>query len=290
MNYEQLKTDYERDGYLVIEDFVPHELLARLSRVTGNYIKEAKSGSTADNPLIDVIFSNGDNKPELRRIIDPERVAPVYDEIMRLPPLIELVSVLVGGAVRFDHAKLNNKPPSGGGKILWHQDYAFYPQTNDDMLAVGVMIEDCTELNGTMLVIPGSHKFPVFDHHQDGEFVGGIDQKKLNGYIDNPVMLTGRAGSITVHHARLLHCSSTNKTDKDRPFLVLNYFAADAFPVFFGYDWQEFNSRLLLGDIVHTPRYTPVECKVPLPAPQTSGEYDRYISGSIYDLQDRIVN
>ena len=57
------------------------------------------------------------------------------------------VAELLDGTVRFDHGKLNFKPPSGGGALDWHQDYPFYPNTNTDMLAVGIMIEDCTPEN-----------------------------------------------------------------------------------------------------------------------------------------------
>ena len=283
LDYSQMKQDYDQNGYLLLENFIPDDLLSRLSKVTQDFIDSACSGSTS-NPSLDVISENGKG-PGLRRIADPEKVHPVYDEAMRYPPLVELVAELLGGTVRFDHAKLNNKPPTGGGGILWHQDFAFYPQTNDDMLAIGVMIEDCTEENGAMMVVPGSHKLPMFDHHQDGKFVGGVNPASFNGLADNPVLLTGPAGSVSVHHCRLLHSSKTNQSDKDRPFLVLNYFAADAFPVFFSYDWDEFNSRLLVGNPVYSPRYRPVECKVPLPA-KISG--DEYITASLFDLQKEL--
>ena len=47
----------------------------------------------------------------------------------------------------------------------WHQDWAFYPHTNDDILAVGVMLDDTTVENGAMYVLLGTHKGPTFDRH-----------------------------------------------------------------------------------------------------------------------------
>ena len=35
------------------------------------------------------------------------------------------------------------KAPEYGSPVEWHQDWAFYPHTNDDLLAVGVMLDDC---------------------------------------------------------------------------------------------------------------------------------------------------
>ena len=38
--------------------------------------------------------------------------------------------------------------------------FAFYPHTNDDLLAVGVALDDCTLENGCLLMLPGSHRGP----------------------------------------------------------------------------------------------------------------------------------
>ena len=43
------------------------------------------------------------------------------------------------------------------------------------MLAVGVMLNDCTLENGPLLVVPGSHTGPIWDHHADGYFCGAVD-------------------------------------------------------------------------------------------------------------------
>ena len=283
MNFEKLKSDYERDGYLLISDFVDSNLLQALSDTTTDYLERATQGEL-NGGQFDTIQKQ-DGSLALRRIMDPERVSKVYDQAMRYPPLIELLRHLLGGTVRFDHGKLNNKPSHEGGRIQWHQDFAFYPQTNDDMLAIGIMIEDCCLENGAMMVIPGSHKLPIFNHHQNGIFVGGIPTDELNGVTENPVLLEGKAGSITVHHGRTLHASTTNNTSGQRPFLVLNYFAVDAFPIFFNYDWDEFNSRILVGEPTNMPRYETVECKVPFPT-KFEDETGEYLTGSIFDLQE----
>ena len=46
------------------------------------------------------------------------------------------------GSVRFDTGKLNMKSAGYGAPVEWHQDWAFYPHTNDDLAAVGIMIDD----------------------------------------------------------------------------------------------------------------------------------------------------
>ena len=70
--------------------------------------------------------------------------------------------------IRHHHTKLNNKAPGGGAQVEWHTDWGFYPHTNDDILEVGVAIDPMTIENGSLMVVPGSHKGPAYDHHENG--------------------------------------------------------------------------------------------------------------------------
>jgi len=86
------------------------------------------------------------------------------------------------------------------------QDWAFYPQTNDDLAAVGIMLDDCEIENGPMMVMPGSHQGPVYDHHgPDGRFCGAIDPAQCDLDFSRAVPCLGKAGSVTVHHVRAVH-------------------------------------------------------------------------------------
>lgn len=284
IDLDRLKQNYDADGYVVLERFLPDDLLQDLKAETDRFVAAARSRSLVGSHF-DVV-EGPDGRPDLRRVTDPQEVSPAYDKAMRFEPLIDVVSHLLGSGVRFDHGKLNFKPPAGSGALDWHQDFAFYPQTNDDMLAVGVLIEDCGPENGPLMVIPGSHKKPMWDHHQGGVFVGGVKAADLGAEVEKAVALTAPAGSITIHHCRTLHGSTENRGRTNRPLMLFNYFAADAFPIFHGYDWDEFNGRLLRGAVVTVPRVVPLACKVPYPAPKPSG---RYSTGSIYDLQEELV-
>ena len=61
-----------------------------------------------------------------------------------------------------------------GAAVEWHQDWAFYPQTNDDVLAIGVLIDDLRPENGPLMVFPGTHRGPTFDHHSEEVFAGAM--------------------------------------------------------------------------------------------------------------------
>lgn len=280
LDLDALKTQYDEQGYLVVENLFADELVEELKSATQTYVKCVADG-VLTGELLD-IFQSENGEPQLRRIASPEAFADVYDRAMRYEPLVDLVQKLLGGTVRFDHGKLNFKPPSGGAAVEWHQDWAFYPQTNDDMLAVGVMLEDCTPENGPLMVVPGSHKGKIYDHHQNGHFVGGINANNLGDVPDHAVPLTAPAGSISIHHVRTLHGSTVNRSDKNRPLLLFNYVAVDAFPIFHSYEWAEFNSRILRGEPTFEPRLASVPVRIHAPTPPSD---DNFSTGSLFELQ-----
>ena len=274
-----LKVQYDRDGFLVVPEFFPADLVRELQAVTRQFEGAARQGER-DEERFDILSTDGAS-PELRRIVDPEAVSEVYNRTMRDEKLLDLVAELLGGTVRFDHGKLNFKPPSGGAAVEWHQDWAFYPQTNDDMLAVGVMIEDCTLENGPLMVLPGSHKGPIYDHHTNGQFTGGINASHLRSELDKAVPVIAPAGSISIHHVRCLHGSTANQGAHNRPLLLFNYVAVDAFPIFHSYDWEAFNARILRGAPTFTPRLEAVPVRIHEPTVKT----DKYTTRSLFDLQ-----
>jgi phytanoyl-CoA hydroxylase len=98
----------------------------------------------------------------------------------------------------------------------------------DDILAVGVMLGDTDLENGPLMVVPRSHRGPVWNHHgDDGRFCGLVDPAEIESEIARAVPLTGRAGSMSFHHVRALHGSALNTSDRDRNLLLYEIMAAD---------------------------------------------------------------
>lgn len=137
------------------------------------------------------------------------------------------------------------------------------------------MIEDCTPENGPLMVIPGSHRGRVYDHHLNDMLVGGIRERLIADQLNAAVSLTAPAGSISIHHVRTLHASSDNCSERERPLLLYTYSAVDAFPVFYEYELAGYDSRILRGEPTLAPRCEPVPMRLPLPrAPGANSIYD----------------
>lgn len=255
---------YRENGYLLLERVIDDLMLARLRAKIDEYL-EASRRIEHSNEIYDLDRSHSAAYPRVRRLKDPYLRDPLFRDLAESDAIVEPVAQLLGGTVRFDHSKLNFKHPGAEAEIQWHQDWAFYPYTNDDLLAVGVMIEDCTADNGPLMVIPGSHKGPIYDHHHDGLFAGGIEREAIAPLLDQAVDVTGPAGSISLHHVRTLHASRNNMADTLRPLLLFSYAAVDAFPVFDSYDIEEFDARILRGEPVRAGRMEALPFRIQVP-------------------------
>ena len=278
------KDDYQRDGAIVVPDVLTAAEVAELRRVTDGFVERARA-ITAHDAIYDLEDSHTPAQPRVRRIKAPHLHDPAYAALVRHPKIIAVLQDLWGPGIRFDTAKLNLKSAGFGAAVEWHQDWAFYPHTNDDLAAVGVMMDDMELENGPLLIIPGSHRDPaVHDHHgEDGRFCGAMDPGKREVDYTKAVPLTGRAGSITVHHVRAVHGSAPNTSNRARRLLLFQFRAADAWPLLgFPDGIEAFDALLVAGEPTLAPRLADVPVRLPLPP---AGK-----QGSIYENQKGLKN
>jgi ectoine hydroxylase-related dioxygenase (phytanoyl-CoA dioxygenase family) len=269
---------YRETGWLVVEDVLDASELAAAHGAIAEFIQRAR-GVSEHTDIYDLEPTHRADDPRVRRIKTPHKHHPLFWEIARSSRLVGILQRLLGPAVRLHGSKINMKAPHYGSPVEWHQDWAFYPHTNDDILAVGVMLDDCTVENGAMLMLPGSHKGPVFDHHADGFFCGAMDPTACSADFSSAVPVTGRAGSVSFHHVRTVHGSAQNLSDKPRALLLYEYAAADAWPLAGVPDLAGFNARLVAGEPTIQPRLTSVPVRMPLPpAPHQGSIYENQTS------------
>lgn len=268
---------YRRDGVIVVPNVLDAATLTELRRVVAEIVAGA-AAVTEHNDIYDLEPSHTPAIPRVRRIKAPHKVHPLFDQIVRSLPVIDILTKLIGPGLRLYGSKLNIKAAHYGSPVEWHQDWAFYPHTNDDILAIGVLLDDTDLSNGPMLVTPATHTGQVWNHHgEDGRFCGLIDPALIEPEIARAIPCMGTAGSMSFHHIRALHGSALNTSNRARNLLLYEIAASDAWPLMGVKDYQEFNSRLLAGPPVNTPRLTNVPVRIPLPPAARQG--------SIYETQ-----
>ncbi len=277
---EQDRAFYAQNGYLKVPGAVSVDQLTKLRGITAELIDQSRDTTVSDDRF-DLDDGHTRDAPRLTRIKLPHKQHPYFWDLLRNSAITDILTDLLGPDTMLQTSKLNTKAPGGGAAVEWHQDWAFYPYTNDDVLAVGLIIDDMGPENGPLMVIPGSHKGAVYNHHHNGVFAGAMDLQAEGMRLSDAVPLQGPAGSVSIHHARIAHGSALNTSTKDRRIIFYEMMAADAFPIVGGRGkWEgleEFDSRMLCGNSTLEPRVVP--CPVRIAYPEASSQ------GSIYEVQ-----
>ena len=265
---------YNDNGFITVEDVLPMSEVEELRRVTDEFVELSRS-VTEHTDRFDLEPGHTPERPMLRRLKEPQKHHEVYARMLRNDRILDVVEALLGPNIRSIGAKLNMKSPEGGSQVEWHTDWAFYPHTNDDIVEVGIPLDDMELENGALMGLAGSHRGPALSHHENGVFVGAVSRDGFDIEDATPFLL--KAGGISLHHVRLLHGSAPNLSTRPRRLLLQGYMAADAFPLSGIPDWEAWNERMVRGEPTNEPRLEKVPVIFPEPKPARVG--------SIYEIQ-----
>ena len=265
---------YNDQGYLLVEDVISENQHKEMLALVDGFFEKSKMIRENDN-IFDLEDGHSSDNPRLKRIKQPHQHSQFFWDIIKESKIEEILRDLLGDNVSLKTSKLNTKAPGGGAAVEWHQDWAFYPHTNDNVLALGLMLNDVDIDNGPLMVIPESHKGPVLSHFNNGVFCGAIDPDDSDFDMCKAVTLTGKARSMTIHHARTLHGSSPNNSNRDRLVLFYECNSADAWPLVGAGAYMkstnpvqlcnQLEKQMVCGRVSYQPRMENVPVTIPLP-------------------------
>ena len=141
---------FKKNGFLVKESLITLKEINKINKIVKEVISKEKKGNKGNsvngtqsyNNYHFVYNSNSSKNKEILRLNNPQNRHKVFFELSRNKKIISIAKKLLGGSVRFHLGKLNFKLPNKkkGSEIGWHQDWAFYPHTNDDLITVGIYL------------------------------------------------------------------------------------------------------------------------------------------------------
>jgi ectoine hydroxylase-related dioxygenase (phytanoyl-CoA dioxygenase family) len=260
---------FAANGYLVVEDVVTPDLLSRLRRDFAVWVEESREhtaayGETCDGRArFDVEPGHSARKPALRRVSSPAEVSDAYLEAATSSRMVAAVADLIGPNVKLHHTKINSKLPRTPTKVDWHQDFGFTPHSNDDVVTALLMVDEVTEENGPLEVLPGSHKGPLESLWHNGRFTGAGDAATTARCVEQAVRCTGKAGSVCLMHTRLLHGSAPNHSDHARTLYIVVYSAEDAMPLCDNPVPSRHEGMIVHGEATGMVRSTPFSLRLP---------------------------
>ena len=201
---------YREDGYLVIDSVIPMDEVEKLRLA-------------ADDPTVKKALDERGFANTTVHLLEITAKHAAFKDLAADRRITDLIAPLIGDDIQLQHSKLATKPPKkDAGAFAWHQDFAFFPHTNTDLLAIMVMLDDATPENGCMSFVKGSHKLGVRNHLHDGYFTGTCLDDQYWADPSKIVPCTPKAGGISIHRSLMLHSSPA-------PCVTFQYRAAAAY-------------------------------------------------------------
>jgi len=221
---KKLATDYNKNGYIVLSDFLPLDLIDRVRK------DAEKMAFNKDFPI--------KTYRDEQRVQDFWQVSEASRELAAYQPIIDLLSILYGREA-FPFQTLNF---SVGSQQRAHSDTIHFSSLPAKfMCGVWVALEDVTEENGPLFYYPGSQRLPEYNFSQIKEsakntsyedytdyedFIGGIVE--VNNFEKKTFY--AKKGDVLIWSSNILHGGSpVLKAGSSRWSQVTHYFFNDCY-------------------------------------------------------------
>jgi phytanoyl-CoA hydroxylase len=237
---------YRRDGFLLLEGFVPPErceaLIARAREIVTALAGEAAPvfSTALQRGTVDAYFlTSGDKMRLFLDEGDPGRPAlervnkighalhdldPVFDAFSRDPRLAAIAGAI--GMVRPLplQSTVIFKQARTGGEVVAHQDSAYLYTEPPSCVGLWFALQDADVENGCLWAIPGGHQAPVASRYRRLPD-GGVrfDPPDPPAFPEADfVPLPARQGSLLLLHGSLPHRSGANRSPRSRHAYTLH--------------------------------------------------------------------
>ena len=155
-----------------------------------------------------------------------------FNRLGRHPRLIEPVMQLLNGPVYMHQYKINGKAAFNGDVWQWHQDYGTWAR-DDQMpqpraMNIAVFLDEVTEFNGPLYLIPRSHKQGVIEAGHDTLTTSyplwTLDKERIRELANQGGIVApkGEPGTALMFHSNMVHASAPNISPWDRVIVYLS--------------------------------------------------------------------
>jgi phytanoyl-CoA hydroxylase len=212
---------FRANGYLLCAGVFSSAEVDELRRAVDGVIARA-TGTPFDMNHAWSAARDGDadevNQVVLKGFHDLQYHDAAFARAVAHPRLVEALTIVIGPDVQLHHTKMLVKPPERGAPFPMHQDYPYFPHARHTVTAASIHLDDATEENGCLRVIPGSHKLgPIAETGESNE----LDSAKYP--IEEGVRVPAKAGDVLLFNYLTIHGSGVNASDRPRRNILFQY-------------------------------------------------------------------
>lgn len=227
IDFQVLKKDFERDGYVFMPGFLSAEEIAELNQKLESFIQEI----VPTMPDGKVFYEDKQDASTLKQLINLNNYGAYFEEILVNSRFEALAAELLGERVLPKTLEYFNKPPRIGQPTPPHQDAYYFNIMPPQAATMWLALENADEENGCVRYVKGSHQKEMRSHQrtQIKGFSQGIVDFGREEDRRNEVAFPAKAGDLLVHHAMTIHRAEGNASQsRSRRALGFIYFGESA--------------------------------------------------------------
>ena len=225
--------EYEKNGFITFPNIFKEDEIQQM-------MQEIDLMADNDDLIKNEEFICEPTSNKLRTIFNQHLFSTLFEKLSKDPRILNKVKQLLGSDVYIHHSRINIKPAYQGKSFPWHSDFETW-HTEDGLpncrcLSAWVMLNDNTEFNGPLYLIPKSHKKYVSckgktpeDNYKKSlkkQEYGVPSLKAIEQLVkdSNIVGAYGKAGTLVIHDGNIMHgsCDNISPFSRTNAFFVFN--------------------------------------------------------------------
>jgi phytanoyl-CoA hydroxylase len=209
---QKYKRDYDRDGFVVVREFLPKDDLHELTSHLDRYIRDVVP-TLSDSPAF---FHDRGDPESLKQLQHMEHDA-YFDNYRQHPRWRELAALLLGEPANAQGPEWFNKPPGTEHPTPPHQDNYYFCLKPANVVTLWLALDSVDEQNGCIRYIPGSHRAAIRPHNATkvlGFSQGITDYTNQDEASAVPMFL--QPGDLIAHHGETIHRADPNRSERQR--------------------------------------------------------------------------
>lgn len=213
---EQIE-QFERDGFVILKNVIPLELIEKIQSECERFIKEKDAEMDAKGVEVDEINHKGKRYFIAMKNKDSEPM----QELLYGKELEAITRGILGDNVYLFLEQFVVKAADKGMKFSWHQDSGYVNEKHDPYLSCWMPLDDVDEENGTVYLLPYTEAGTRTRVEHTLE-AGTND--KIGYFGENPgVPAIMKKGDVALFSSVCFHRSGSNNTNKSRRVLLMQY-------------------------------------------------------------------
>lgn len=206
MDASELKATFDRDGFVVVRGFLPHDELQELRQHLDRYIRDI----VPRLPDGDAFFDDR-SRPETLKQMQRMGHDPYFADYSRHPRWVELAQTLLGELAACDQPEWFNKPPGTNHVTPPHQDNYYFCLAPASVVTIWMALDPVDAENGCLRYVAGSHR-EGFRKHARSKILGfsqGIVDYTADDFTRERAILL-EPGDAVAHHGMTVHRADAN--------------------------------------------------------------------------------